>query len=232
MNQDYDLYAAIDSFSTRLTMNTMNFLMKKGEMLRFDEGHVIAREGDASDHVYIVIEGEADVRKTDHLGNQVRIAKVGAGHLVGEMGVFMGHKRSATIIARTDMNVVKFDNESFINALPRTPDLTLKLLKSLTEKVNEVNWLVADLAIGNTMLILGIYILEQAQGKDVCEVSIDATTVIKETKLDQKKITAALKSFHKKNMITKLTFSGGNVFVFEAKIPALRTYLKRIAAKS
>lgn len=229
---DYDLYDQIESFTTRLTMNTMNFLMKNGEILKVPEGKFLAREGEDSTHVFIIIDGHADVRKTDHMGNEIKIASVGPGHMLGEMGIFLGHKRSATIVAKTAMSVVKFTNKKFVNALPKTPDLTLKLFKSFSDKVNEINSKVADLAIGNTMLVLGIYIMESAGGRESCEITLDATTIIKETKLDQRKITAALKSLHKRNMITRLTLSGSNTFVFDAKMAPLKDFLKRLAAKA
>lgn len=229
---DYDLYDQIDSFSTRLTMNTMTFLMKNGEVLKIPEGTTLVKEGEDSEYVYIIIEGDADVRKTDHLGNQVKIASIGAGHMLGEMGVFLDHKRSATIVARSAMNVVKFTNKNFVNALPKTPDLTLKLLKSLTDKVNLINSRVADMAIGSTMLILGIYIIESAGGRDECEISLDGAKVIKETKLDQRKIIAALRSLHKRNLITKLSLATGSTFVFHAKVGPLKAFLKRLGAQA
>lgn len=232
MNQDYDLYDQIESFSTRLTMNTMNFLMKNGDLMKIEEGTTIVKEDDPSEYVYIIIDGNAEIRKTDHMGNQIKIATVGAGHMLGEMGVFLDHKRSATIVSKSPMTVVKFTNKKFVNALPKTPDLTLKLLKSLTDKVQSINSRVADMAMANTMLVLGIFIMERAGGREQCEITLEASLAIKETKLDQRKITAALKSFYKRNLITKLTFSGGNTFVFEAKMGALKAYLKRLAAKS
>jgi CRP-like cAMP-binding protein len=229
---EYDLYDQIDSFSTRLTMNTMNFLMKRGEILRIPEGTTVVTEGEESEHVFIIIEGDANVRKTDEQGNQVTIAVLGAGHLVGEMGVFLGHKRSATIVAKTAMNVVKFTNKDFINALPKTPDLTLKLLKSLSDKVHVVNGRLAEMAIASTMLILGLFVLERAKPGETCEISLDVTEVVRETRLEQNKIVSALRSLHKRNLITKLNLVNGHTLVFEAKIPALKTYLKRLGANS
>jgi len=229
---DYNLYEQIDSFSTRLTMNTMSFLMKNGEVVKVPEGTTLVAEGEDSEHVYIIIEGDADVRKTDDLGNQLNIASIGAGHMLGEMGVFLNHRRSATIVSKTAMTVVKFTNKNFVNALPKAPDLTLKLLKSLADKVDLINSRLADMAISNTVLILGIYIMEKAGGRENCEVSLDGAQVLKDTKLDQRKITAALRSLHKRNLITKLSLASGSTFVFEAKMSPLKNFLKRLGSTS
>ena len=228
---DYDLYAQLESFNTRLTVNTMSFLMKNGEMHKFAQDEVISREGDPSEHVYIIIDGTAVVRKTDHLGNQVKIATIEAGGLFGEMGVFLDMRRSATIVARTPMTVVTFTNEAFINSLPRMPDLNVKLLRSLTEKVNKINWRVADMAICNTMLVIGTYVLESPREDNTACVSLDIETVTKESRLDQHKITDALKSFYKRSLIRNLTINDGKTFVFEADVPKLRSFLRKLAAK-
>ncbi|MDJ0841714.1 MAG: cyclic nucleotide-binding domain-containing protein [Acidobacteriota bacterium] len=229
---DYDLYAQLESFNTRLTMNTMQFLMKNGEVVKYEKGAIVSREGDPSDHVYIIIDGSALVRKTDHLGNQVKIATIESGGLFGEMGVFLDMRRSATIVAQTPMTAARFTNENFINALPRTPDLTVKLLRSLTEKVNKVNWRVADMAISNAMLVIGTYILECPVLDDLASCIMDSELVKKETRLEQHKIVDALKTFHKRGLIRNLAFNDGRNFVFEAKVPELKKFLRKLAAKT
>ena len=230
---DYDLYAQLESFSTRLTMNTMSFLMKQGELVSFEAGTVVSREGDPSDHVYIIIDGAAEVRKTDHLGNQAKIAVVSSGGVIGEMGVFLNMRRSATILALSDMKAVRFTNESFINALPKTPDLTIKLLRSLTEKVSSINWKVADLAICNAMLVLGTYILESPIEDGVGQVALDLTRVRKETRLDSARIHDALKTFLERGLVREVKSLGGDSAIsFEAPVADLKKYLRKLAAKS
>jgi len=228
---DYDLYAQLESFSTRLTMNTMSFLMKSGELVTFEAGTVISREGDPSDHVYIIIDGTAEVRKTDHLGNQTKIAVVEPGGLFGEMGVFLNMRRSATILALSEMKVVRFTNEDFINALPKTPDLTIKLLRSLTEKVSSINWRVADMAISNTMLVLGTYILEAPRENGIARVALDRERLRVETRLEPAAIEDALKTLAKRGLIESVR---GEVTTirFEARVTELEIFLRKLAAKS
>ena len=223
----YDLYSQIETFSTKLTMNTISFLMKAGEVKRIPKGQVISKEGDDSEHVYIVIDGVARIEKTDRLGNQTRIASVESGGLIGEMGVFLDMKRSATVVAASDMTLVEFTNEKFVNALPKTPDLTVRLLKSLTDKINLANQRYADTALKNHMLIVGMHIIDEANEKG--EVHLDAGQLFKDTRLDRLKLVSALANFRKQNLISKWRFEEDGLSVeFKTKVADLKRYMKRL----
>jgi CRP-like cAMP-binding protein len=72
-----------------------------------EAGRIIVREGDYSQDLTIIDEGEAIV---EHDGQEV--AKVGPGEMFGEMGLMQKAPRSATVRAATDMRLIhltKFD---------------------------------------------------------------------------------------------------------------------------
>ena len=51
---------------------------------------------------YIIVDGEVNVRKSDK-----NLDVLGRGHCFGEMGFIAGVKRTATIVARTNVIVMK-----------------------------------------------------------------------------------------------------------------------------
>lgn len=227
---EYDLYSQLETFSTKLTMNAISFLMKSGELKRYKRGEVIAREGEDSEHVYIIIDGTAAVEKIDEMGNKSRLATVPAGSLIGEMGVFLERKRSATIVANSDMNLIKFTNQNFINALPKTPDLTLRLLRSLSDKINLINNKYTNALAANNMLSVGVYIISAAKGNDEVEVQLDTKVMISQTKINAHKIKSALQVFLSKNLISKWRFNENNCLVFKVHLPRLKDFLNGLAA--
>lgn len=227
---EYDFYSQIDTFSTKLTMNTISFLMKNGDLKKYNSGDVVFSEGDDSDHVYIVIDGKADVYKSDHFKNKIHIATVGNGALIGEMGVFLDMHRSATIYAKTPLTLVEFTNENFINALPKTPDLTLRLLKSLADKINLANQKYTKLMLKNGMLVVGLFILSAAESDtETCVVSIDAQMLISETKLEHAKIKTILSLFKKNNLIEKVKADEASHLVFKCHPRELKAFLKGLS---
>jgi serine/threonine-protein kinase len=69
---------------------------------RFPAGTLIIREGESSDRAYIVSKGTCEVFRT--AGDQTKLLRrVGPGGVVGEVGLFTGSTRVASVRAATDV---------------------------------------------------------------------------------------------------------------------------------
>jgi CRP/FNR family transcriptional regulator, cyclic AMP receptor protein len=66
------------------------------------QGQILMKQGDYSTELIAIEEGSADV-----LRDGKRIASVGEGDLIGEMGLFSRRPRSADVIATSPMRVLK-----------------------------------------------------------------------------------------------------------------------------
>jgi SulP family sulfate permease len=64
-----------------------------------EAGTVIARQGDASGSMHFILEGRIAVLVDMGSGNPVRVRNLGRLTTVGEMGLFSGQPRSATLRA-------------------------------------------------------------------------------------------------------------------------------------
>ena len=83
-------------------------ILSGGQMLMLRPGDVLLRQGEASDAAYIVIEGSASIRIETSYGT-VDLSTVSAPTLVGEIGVFMGVARTATIEAAMPLRALRID---------------------------------------------------------------------------------------------------------------------------
>jgi serine phosphatase RsbU (regulator of sigma subunit) len=81
----------------------------RGQILTLLPGDVLLGQGEASDAAYIVIEGSASIRIETTYG-RVNLSTVSAPTLVGEIGVFTGVPRTATIEATTPLRVLRIDS--------------------------------------------------------------------------------------------------------------------------
>src|SRR5512132_3522624 len=72
------------------------------EWFRLRSGELLFREGDAGDHVYIVVNGRLRVTTIDGDGREHVLEEVGRGGAVGEIALLIGEPRSATIHAIRD----------------------------------------------------------------------------------------------------------------------------------
>jgi CRP-like cAMP-binding protein len=66
------------------------------------EGQILMKEGDFSTELIAIEEGTADVIK-----DGTRIASLGAGDLIGEMGLLSREQRSADVVATSPMMVIR-----------------------------------------------------------------------------------------------------------------------------
>ena len=93
-------------------------------------GDVIFRAGATAHHMYIVVEGDVELR----LGERV-LGTSHAGDLLGEMAVVGNHKRSATAVATTHCRLVPINERRFVLLVQETPYFALHVMKVLAERI-------------------------------------------------------------------------------------------------
>ena len=99
-------------------------LRELAERLRFSpfaRGNMISRQGAASHWLYIIISGEAEVHLEMPDGGKRHLRTLGKGSFFGEMGLMMGATRSATVVAKTDVECYRLDKEMFEEILRARP---------------------------------------------------------------------------------------------------------------
>ena len=104
--------------------NEQRILASMFEPVAFSAGEVICGEGDPADCVYVVAAGEVEVE----LADKWVAARVGAGGVVGEYGLFEARHRTATVIARTGVRALRLDYQRFQRFLLAFPEAMYALL--------------------------------------------------------------------------------------------------------
>jgi CRP/FNR family transcriptional regulator, cyclic AMP receptor protein len=92
---------------------------------RLEPGTVLLAEGQRTDRLYVLIEGELDVSRGD-----VYIASIKEpGSIFGEMSLFMDRPHPVTVTTRSAAQVHFFDNaQSFFRSNPEVAFLIARLL--------------------------------------------------------------------------------------------------------
>jgi serine/threonine-protein kinase len=80
----------------------MQEIMTISTMLRFKSGHIICKEGDIDNSFYLIVRGQAQVLKLNK-----KLATLHQGDCFGEVGSLMENKRSTTLLANSDVVVLK-----------------------------------------------------------------------------------------------------------------------------
>lgn len=90
----------------------------------FVRGEALTRQGAEAHWLYIMTEGDAEVRVAVDGNNRTqKVATLHAGDFFGEMGMMTGEPRTATVIAQTDVECYRLDKAAFNNILRRRPQI-------------------------------------------------------------------------------------------------------------
>jgi len=96
-------------------------------------GAVVFSEGDDGSSMYFVVEGDVEVRQ----GGVVR-ARLGSQSFFGELAVFDGVTRSASIVTRTPVRLIRLERREFLGLMEELPSLAIGICRSLTRKLREI----------------------------------------------------------------------------------------------
>jgi CRP/FNR family transcriptional regulator, cyclic AMP receptor protein len=102
----------------------------------WERGEILFREGDQGDTCYLIRSGAVLLTREHQDGRLVALAEFRAGDLFGELAMFRGETRSATAEAIEDTAAVALLAGDVQRQVRRNPDLALKLLAALAERVS------------------------------------------------------------------------------------------------
>jgi CRP-like cAMP-binding protein len=106
---------------------------------RFAAGEVVFREGDDSDTCYVVNAGHARAIREHLDGRQITLATFGPGDIFGELAMFDDERRSATVEATDDLEVLGILGGDMRRLMRRHPDMAVKLVISLGRRLRAAN---------------------------------------------------------------------------------------------
>jgi CRP-like cAMP-binding protein len=105
----------------------------------FEAEDVVFREGDDSDTCYVVRSGHARAVRSHSDGRTITLASFGPGDIFGELAMFDDERRSATVEAVDDLEVVAVLGADMRRLLRRHPDIAAKLLAAVTRRLRQTN---------------------------------------------------------------------------------------------
>lgn len=114
-----------------LSMKQMVNALNGFEVVDYQAGHVIIREGETSESLFIVVSGELEVTREGK-----PLARLAAGSHFGEMAVLSRRPRSATVTARTQVRLLVQERQSFIDLVQRDPSIGLKFMWQLSHSLS------------------------------------------------------------------------------------------------
>ena len=100
------------------------------KVVEVPERTVLTRQGEPGEEFFIIVDGTALVTLSMHKKHRLK-----PGEFFGEMSLLDGGPRSVTVRAATSLRVLVIDRKNFQGVLREVPDLTQKLLVTLSRRV-------------------------------------------------------------------------------------------------
>ena len=105
----------------------------------FPSGTRVFHEGDHSDACYIVRSGSFRVTREHPDGRAITLANLGVGDIFGELAMFDGEVRSASVEALDDSELLALPGADVRALLARHPEITVKLVAALVRRLRQAN---------------------------------------------------------------------------------------------
>ena len=106
------------------------FLADNLILISVEPGTIICEEGDLGDFFYLIVSGEAEVTRHGKF-----LTNLKEGDIFGEMSLLTGEPRSATVLAKTRMDLYKLNKDNFSNTLSSAPHLAWGLSRNLARRL-------------------------------------------------------------------------------------------------
>ena len=100
-----------------------------------EEGTTLATEGDNAYELFVIEAGDADVQK----GGEV-VRKLGLGDVFGEIGVLATGKRTASVVATSQMQLAAMFSREYKQLEARMPTLAKALRETMAKRVAETSF--------------------------------------------------------------------------------------------
>jgi CRP-like cAMP-binding protein len=132
------LLDSVDWFSS-LTNEELEDLARKAETVRWEDGEVVFEEGERGDRCYVLHRGEMKVLRRLPDGRRVTLARLGPRSIFGELALFGGERRSATVQACQVSVGVGLDARTVMAILRSDAEAALSVAVSLADRLRATN---------------------------------------------------------------------------------------------
>jgi uncharacterized membrane protein len=102
-------------------------------------GDAIFQTGDAGDAMYLIEGGRVRIHIRDADGDDVTLAELARGDFFGEMAILDGKPRSASATVKEDARLAVLPREDFLAFVRRNPDVALKMLAAITNRLRRTD---------------------------------------------------------------------------------------------
>lgn len=115
----------------------------------YKRNSVIIHQGDDTNTMFILIQGNMRVYVEDEQGKQLTVRMLNPGDSFGEVALVGEFPRTASVATQTDCVVAAFTRSNYIAFLRQHPDIVLALAKNLANLVRDTTEELSSIALSD-----------------------------------------------------------------------------------
>lgn len=155
-------------------------LADKAETVYWEPGTVVFEEGDRGDECFVLHSGSVKVIRRFPDGRRITLARLGPGSVVGELALFNGERRSATVEAAEPTLAVVLGGGDVMSILKNDPEAAISVAVGLADRLRAANERMFEHALATVAgrvaaTLLGQVEARQAQGAGDRDVEVVGT---------------------------------------------------------
>ena len=104
----------------------------------YEDGQYITKQGESGQCMYIVQQGCVEVVVEGREG-EVVLSRLEIGDVFGEMALFTGEPRSASVRAQGSARVLTVDKRGFLQRIHEDPSLAFRILQRMSERIQALD---------------------------------------------------------------------------------------------
>jgi len=132
---DFNIIGNVALFNS-LSKEELEKLFSESKKEFYPERTPVIRQGEKGDSMYILVEGllKVFIRTNGNSNEEIEVGMITPGQFFGEMSLFTGDDRSATVITETDSIVLEVTKVSIKKILENRPQLVDEFAKIIAER--------------------------------------------------------------------------------------------------
>ncbi|PYN37978.1 MAG: hypothetical protein DME01_03265 [Candidatus Rokuibacteriota bacterium] len=123
-----------------LTAEQRDLLLDSATEQSFTAGHVLIRESDPPDRLFVILSGRVRVLEVaSDSPVELIVGELGVGEILGELSVLRNQPRSATVVAIERTHCLVIPQTEFLKVLQSSAELSVSLLRMLAGRLYETD---------------------------------------------------------------------------------------------
>ena len=115
-------------------MNLAELFRHETDLQALPACQALFKEGEPGELMYVLMSGSADII----VHNQV-VETVGPGAIIGEMAMLDEGARSATVIAKSDCQLLPIDHKRFNFLIQQTPNFAIHVMRVIATRLRRTD---------------------------------------------------------------------------------------------